>query len=120
MQAILILALLIMIVAVVFALQNTAPVVVSFFFWKFQGSLALVLLFALLTGALVSILLSVPGFARNRWSIASMRKKIASLETSLNEARGKIDALQMPPATPTPPASPQPASGGSEVPPQMP
>ena len=40
-------ALIIAAVAVIFALQNTSAVTVTFFFWNFHGSLALVLLGAL-------------------------------------------------------------------------
>jgi hypothetical protein len=52
MQSFLIAALAIAILTAIFALQNTIPVLVTFMFWKFEGSLALVLMltFALSTG----------------------------------------------------------------------
>ncbi len=46
----LILALIIAVIAVIFALQNTAAVSVSFFVWQFNQSLALVLLLAAFVG----------------------------------------------------------------------
>jgi len=50
MQALLIIALLIAILAVIFALQNAIPVSITFLVWKTEGSLALVLLVALAVG----------------------------------------------------------------------
>jgi len=54
MQIFLFFALIISLLAVIFAVQNTAPVTVSFAIWKFPGSLALVLLAALAAGSLIS------------------------------------------------------------------
>ena len=56
MQSFLIVALGLAILTVVFALQNTVPVVVSFLIWKFEGSLAMVLMLTFALGVLVSSL----------------------------------------------------------------
>lgn len=53
MQIFLFFALFIAVIAVVFAIQNTSPTTVSFITWKFNGSVALVLLIALAAGALI-------------------------------------------------------------------
>jgi putative membrane protein len=37
-----------------FAAQNAAPVVISFLFWKFEASLAIVIFLSLLAGALLT------------------------------------------------------------------
>ena len=59
MQIFIVLALLIAIVAVVFAVQNTAMITVSFLVWSFEGSLALVLLATLLVGVLIGTYSSI-------------------------------------------------------------
>lgn len=48
-------------VAVVFILQNTAVVALSFLQWQFESSLALVVIFSLLVGAVLTLLLTLPG-----------------------------------------------------------
>ena len=54
MQSFLIVALGLAILTVIFALQNAIPVGVTFLVWKFEGSLALVLMLTFTLGALVS------------------------------------------------------------------
>ena len=81
MQIFIVLALIIAIVAVVFAVQNTSVVTVSFLVWSFDGSLALVLLATLLVGVLISLLASTPGLIRGKWHTSRDRKKLTSLLT---------------------------------------
>jgi uncharacterized integral membrane protein len=52
-MAILFVALLIFAVAVVFSAQNAIPVTLSFIWWQFSASLAIVVFLAMLTGMLV-------------------------------------------------------------------
>jgi len=80
MQIFIVLALLIAIVAVVFALQNLPVVTVTFFLWSVDSSLALVLLIALAVGVLISLTASLPGLVRGKWTISSQKKRIASLD----------------------------------------
>jgi putative membrane protein len=98
MQIFLILALVIALVAVIFALQNTAAITVSFLFWQFHGSLALVLIISLAVGALITIMALLPGILRGRWSLRKLRKQLAEVEgdlkahkQSLEEANLKLD-----------------------------
>ncbi len=117
----LILALIVAVAAVVFALQNTDPVTVSFFIWQFEDQpLALILLLALAAGVIIGLLTILPGAVRNKWRSAGQRKKIEGLEKSLQEARVKldqakleIDALQ---AKPEPPAPIEPQTTSAEEP----
>jgi len=122
----LILALIIAVAAVVFALQNTDPVTVSFFAWQFEDQpLALIMLLALAAGVLIGLLTILPGSVRSKWRSSGQRKKIENLEKSLKEtqfqfeqAKLEISALQekpqMPavqaespaPVEPTPPVEP--------------
>jgi putative membrane protein len=104
MQIFLIIALIIIALAVIFAVQNTAVITVSFFFWTYQGSLAIVLLVALCAGALISLLFSLPTILRDKWRIRSHKKKLAEVETSLadhksklEEAQQKLQAVETPP-----------------------
>lgn len=94
MQIFLFIALLISVVAVIFAVQNTEPVTVSFVVWKTQGSLALVLLIALAAGALISFFVSLPSNLRTRWTIRQQRKKMTELETSLADLRAQLEQTQ--------------------------
>jgi len=94
MQIFLFIALFIAVLAVVFAVQNTAPALVSFFVWEFNGSLALVLLVSLAVGALISFFFSLPANIKTRWTIRQQRKKINELEAKLTASQEDIDVLQ--------------------------
>ena len=40
----------------VFSVQNAIPVVISFFFWKFEASLAIVILLSVLAGVVIGVI----------------------------------------------------------------
>jgi putative membrane protein len=90
----LIIALLIAILAIVFALQNTGGVAVTFLVWQFQGSLALVLILALLAGVVVCFFALMPMLIRSRLRASSERKGRATLEETLAEHSQKVESLQ--------------------------
>jgi len=92
----LILALAFAIVAVIFALQNTEVVTVAFFSLSYEGSLALVILVAVALGILIGVLVMAPGNIKNRISSSRNRKKIGSLEASLDEHKSKLAELEKP------------------------
>ena len=83
MQIQLIVAIIVAILAVVFALQNAVPIVVSFLAWRFESSLALVLLITLALGIIMSLLVSVPPTIKKMKLISSQKKRIQELESSL-------------------------------------
>ena len=56
MQVFLFIAVLIAVLAVIFALQNAVPITVSFLFWKAESSLALILILAFIAGLITSFL----------------------------------------------------------------
>ena len=92
MQLQLIVAIIVAILAVVFALQNAVPITVSFLTWRFESSLALVLLITVALGILMSLLVSVPSMIKTRKMISSQKKKIWELESGLQkEAESKIE-----------------------------
>ena len=80
MQLFLILGIAFAIGAVTFALQNSVPVSVAFAFWRYDSSLAVVLLVALGLGALIAGLVSTPSMIKGQWAGARLRRQVASLE----------------------------------------
>ena len=63
--------------SVVFALQNVVPITITFFVWQIQGSLALILLLALLTGVMICGLMSIPEVIRNHMRFKALKKELA-------------------------------------------
>jgi putative membrane protein len=113
------LALIILLLAVIFALQNTVAVTISFLFWQFHGSLALVLLVALAAGLVISFLAYLPYLIRGNLSARKLHKHVAELESELSdhkrrmeEALVKVQSQSEPPQTQAaaPPPPDQPAS----------
>jgi len=96
----LILALAFAIVAVIFALQNTEVVTVSFFSLSYTGSLALVILVAVALGILIGVLVMAPGNIKNKIASSRSRKKIGSLEASLEEQKAKLMEAEKPASSP--------------------
>lgn len=117
----LVLALIIAIFAVIFALQNTALVTVTFLLWTFEQSLALVLLLSLAAGVLVGLFTLLPTTFRQKFSISGQRKKLDALEKSLAEMKAKEEARLAAEAEKakavaqpsTPPAGAAPIAGGN-------
>jgi uncharacterized integral membrane protein len=91
MQVFLFFALIIAILAIIFAIQNNSPTDVSFFLWQFKGSLALVLLISMAVGALVSFLASLPTNVKIRWTLRNQRKRLTDLEARLDEHKEKLE-----------------------------
>jgi uncharacterized integral membrane protein len=88
----LIFALIIAIVTVFFAIQNTAMVTVYFFVWQFTSSLAIILLFSLGLGILITLLISFPKIQARKWQNSKLKKQITELSeenTKLKEANAK-------------------------------
>lgn len=94
MQIFIIIALVIALIAVIFALQNLPMVTVTFFLWHIDASLALVLLVALAVGVVISLLASLPGLVRGKWTTSGQKKKLAALETERNMLRQKADEVE--------------------------
>ncbi len=104
MQLLLILGIVFAIGAVTFALQNNVPAVVVFGFWRFDSSLAVLLLVALALGALIAGLVSTPSVLKGQWTGARLRRQVADLEddrASLERRIGELES-EMAPRTPPP------------------
>ncbi len=105
----LIVALLIAAIAVIFALQNTMLVTISFFTWTVTGSLSLVLLITLALGVVIGLLVLAPSAIKNTIQVSGHRKRISALEKELEEHKAKVAELQKPKpvAPPSEPPKPQ-------------
>lgn len=73
-------ALIIAVTAVVFAIQNAAIILVSFFLWQFQGSLALILLLTFVLGFIAGLLIILPKLIKGSIMIAGQKKKIEDFQ----------------------------------------
>ncbi len=80
--------------AVAFALQNNVPVTVSFVFWSFDGSLAMVLLLAIGLGAIIAGLVSSPAVIKGQWAAARLRRQVVALEGENADQAQRIRALE--------------------------
>jgi uncharacterized integral membrane protein len=69
--------------AVLFVLQNITPVEVSFFSWHLGGSLSVIILLALLTGMLISVLIVLPGLIKAEWQVRRLSKENKKLQDDL-------------------------------------
>jgi uncharacterized integral membrane protein len=112
----LIFALIIAVIAVIFALQNTMTVTIAFLAWEITGSLSLVLLITLAIGAVIGLLVLTPSAIKNTITSSKDRKRIGILEKQVEEQKVRLTDLEQPrPVIPSPEA-PRPAS--SAEPPQ--
>jgi uncharacterized integral membrane protein len=67
-----ILAVIIISLVTVFSVQNAAPVVLSFMFWRFQASLAIVIFLSLLCGIIIGVIVaSLMRVAKNKKHVSS-------------------------------------------------
>jgi len=94
MQILLIISLVIAIIAVVFAVQNTAPANISFLGWEDEQPLALVTILSLVAGVLIGMLVSMPSIIRNKWAVRNQSKKIKDLEVKIDDQAGQLVKAQ--------------------------
>ena len=94
MQLYAIVAIIVAIASVLFALQNNVPVSVGFLTWRFDSSLAMVLLLALALGAIVIALISTPATLKRQWTINRQQKHIRDLEAQLATARSAASGMR--------------------------
>lgn len=94
MQRILILDLIIVICAVVFALQNAAAVTVSFLGWSFTASLALLLLVVFCLGVAASLIASVPSYVKSRKQLREREHTIRELQDNLVEYKKLLNPAE--------------------------
>jgi uncharacterized integral membrane protein len=94
MQLLLIFGIAFAVAAVAFALQNNVPVTVSLLFWRFDSSLAMVLLLAIGLGAIIAGLVSSPAVVRGQWATARLRRQVTALEADKADLAQRVRVLE--------------------------
>lgn len=91
----------IIILAIVFALQNATTVTVVFVLWRFESSLALLLGLTFVLGAVLSALLSTSAAMRKSWKLSQQErlsgglgKRVAELEQLVAAKERRIKELE--------------------------
>lgn len=87
-------ALIIAILAVVFALQNADIILVTFLIWKFEGSLALVLLLTFILGFITGLLIILPKLIKRSFMISNQEKKLEESQKKLAEKDESKNVIQ--------------------------
>lgn len=96
---------LVAIAAMVFALQNSAPITVQLFAWQVSGSLSIVLVVTLAIGCLIGMLIMVPSVWKRGRLAAGLKKRIKHIEKQAavaapqGESRGEIPVQEAPAAS---------------------
>lgn len=82
----LVFVLVVAILAVVFAAQNSAVVAISFFSWSASGSLSLVLILTLSLGILIGLLIMAPSVFKRWFQSSGLKRRLHRLEKEQGEA----------------------------------
>lgn len=101
----LIVALILAIVSVAVALQNSRVVPFTFFSLHWNGPFAIFILASLAIGMVIGILVMVPGAIKNAITISRHRKQIDGMQKSMRE-QGQLVSKPEPVAPSLPPAPP--------------
>jgi putative membrane protein len=83
--------LILLVIVVLFALENKAPVKISFWLWEVDAQLSMVLILSVTFGAAVSYLLSLPGRFKKNKEITEKGKKISQLEDEILSLSEKLN-----------------------------
>lgn len=85
--------------AIIFILQNTAIVALTFLGWQFESSLAIVVMLAILIGIVFSLLASIPSAINSTLILSKLRKENRNLQEeaekyrhTANEATARLNA----------------------------
>lgn len=128
-QFLFILSLILAVIVTVFALTNSSPVVINFFFTEFTGSLALVIFMSAMLGALVVMFLGIGRFIgfkletkrlnKEKTALTKEKETLVQQVADLNKRIADLTAKPIPPASTAPAAAPvstsenpTPSSGG--------
>lgn len=77
---------------VLFALQNVETTTVTFLMWDITGSLALIIILAVLAGLIMSTLFALPGMIKNHFQIITLKKQVKKLEDDLASSKNQKDS----------------------------
>ena len=76
----------------IFTFQNMITVSVFFLTWQFSGSLALILVLAVVAGMLLSSLFMIPYRIKNRFQISELQTETVELKEEISKKEDEIDA----------------------------
>jgi uncharacterized integral membrane protein len=79
--------------AVAFALQNTTMVTVALFSWRLESSLALVIILAMVLGALIGFLWLLPGSIKKSFQISNLKRQNIKLEAELANKKTEVKSV---------------------------
>jgi uncharacterized integral membrane protein len=88
-NTILILALII--ASVLFAVQNTETVTVTFIAWSVTGSLSLLLIIALILGFIIGSLLMAPSVLSKKFQSFGLKRRVSKLQKEKEKLNKKIE-----------------------------
>jgi len=80
------LLLILVVAAMIFAVQNSIPVTMTLFSWSVTGSLSLLLIITLIAGILIGVLIMAPSVFRRSVQSSNLKRKVSELE---KEARNR-------------------------------
>ena len=84
---------------VIFMLQNISSVSVAFLGWQFEGSLALIVILAVVVGMVISWLLAIPDMLRLsdlKSNNNKLQKDLELHKQKLSETEGKLSQAETP------------------------
>ena len=91
----LVLAIILAVIAVVFALQNAEIIPVTFLFWDFLKPLALTILLTFAIGVMSALLFTIPGTFKRKRKISSLKKEIKSLQKEVESQSVKLTKINI-------------------------
>lgn len=77
----LIFSLILSVLLIVFALQNTAPVSLNLWFWEIKTSLALMVIALLALGVIIAYLVMLPGLLKRNGRIAKLEAELRKYQS---------------------------------------
>lgn len=83
--------------SVLFVIQNISVVTVTFLDWQMTGSLALVLLLAIICGIVMTLLVLLPSLIRGDFYLSSIKKEKKRLEDELANTKKTLANVAMHP-----------------------
>ena len=78
-----VLVLIVLVLAVIFAVQNATPVTLNAFTWRLDASLAVIIVLCFAVGAVVAALALMPDIIRHRSNARRLKHRVAELEDTI-------------------------------------
>jgi putative membrane protein len=90
----LLIAFLLSLVALIFAFQNATPATIAFLAWRFESTLAVVLVLAFTAGLTAGVLMVLPARIRSGLAGASRKRELGAVEARLAECQAKLEEAE--------------------------